>query len=86
MVFENGIALNCSEAKLFDEFLLQVLDNELDGTNGEGFLFGGGEVFGLTNVGLSQMLAGEALRTDYKTYHEGNNIVALLNEPFEDDT
>jgi hypothetical protein len=54
LVFENGIALNCSEAKLFDEFLLQVLDNELDGTNGEGFLFGGGEVFGLTNVGLSQ--------------------------------
>jgi hypothetical protein len=55
LVFENGIALNCSEAKFFDKFLLQVLDDELDGTNGEGFLFGSGEVFGLTNVGLTML-------------------------------
>ena len=55
LVFENGIALNCSEAKFFDEFLLQVLDDELDGTDGEGFLFCGGEVFGLTNVSLTDV-------------------------------
>lgn len=55
MVFENGIALNCTEAKLLDEFLLQVLDDKLDGTDGEGFLLGGGEVFGLTNVGLTML-------------------------------
>jgi hypothetical protein len=55
LVFENGIALNCSEAKFFDKFLLQVLDDELDSTDGEGFLFGGSEVFGLTNVGLADV-------------------------------
>lgn len=87
MVFENGIALNCSEAKLFDEFLLQVFHNELDGTNGEGFLFGGGKVFGLTNIGLkTDKLAANSLKMENQTYHEGNDIVALLNEPFEDDT
>lgn len=52
LIFKNSIALNCSKAKLFDEFLLQVFDDELDGANGDGFLFGGGEVFGLANVGL----------------------------------
>lgn len=55
LIFKNSIALNCSEAKLFDEFLLQVLDDELDGANGDGFLFGGDKVFGLTNVSLADV-------------------------------
>jgi hypothetical protein len=54
LVFENGIALDSSEAQFFDEFALQILDNEVDRTDGKGLLFGGSEIFRLSNVGLKE--------------------------------
>lgn len=65
-VLEDGIALDGSVAQLLDKLALQVLDDELDGAHGEGFLLGGSKVFDLADVGLIK-----GLRSAYRTYRRG---------------
>lgn len=89
-VLENGIALDGPVAQLLNKLALQVLDDELDGAHGERFLLGGSEVFNLADVGLIKGLR-LAYRADEnggggRSYHEGDDVVSLLNEPFQDDT